>query len=150
VRGILYKLELKPSLMRILFFFTLCSINFISLVAQDVATDKSQVLAPEEFYLGIKSTDVPLIIDVRTWKEYRKDRIQGARLTESSVSLKSVVDSFDLEQPIFVYCDDNQRSTAACSFLVDWGYSNVSELAGGMMAWKLASYEIDTEKRKSQ
>lgn len=132
--------------MRILLFITLCSINFISLFAQDVAPDKSQLLSPEEFYLGIKSSDVPLIIDVRTWKEYKKDRIHGARLTESSINLKSVVDSFDIEQPIFVYCDDNQRSTAACSFLVDWGYINVSELAGGMMAWKLASYEIDTEK----
>ena len=136
--------------MRILLFFTLCSINFISLLAQDVAEDKSQLLTPEEFYLGIKTADVPLIIDARTWKEYRKDRIQGARLTESSISLKSVVDSFDLEQPIFVYCDDNQRSTAACSFLRDWGYLNVSELAGGMTAWKLASYEIDTEKIKRE
>ena len=136
--------------MRILLFFTLCSINFISLLAQDVASDKSQLLAPEEFYLNIKSTDVPLIIDARTWKEYRKDRIHGAILTESSISLKSVVDSFDMEQAIFVYCNDNQRSTAACSFLRDWGYTNVSELAGGMMAWKLASYEIDTEKIKRE
>ena len=134
--------------MRILLFLTLFSINFLSLLAQDVAENKSQLLAPEEFYLGIKSADVPLIIDARTWKEYRKDRIHGAILTESSVSLKSVVDSFDMEQPIFVYCDDNQRSTAACSFLRDWGYTNVSELAGGMIAWKLASYEIDTEKIK--
>ena len=136
--------------MRILLFFTLCSINFISLLAQDVAPDKSQLLTPEEFYLNIKSTDVPLIIDARTWKEYRKDRIHGAILTESSISLKSVVDSFDMEQALFVYCDDNQRSTAACSFLRDWGYTNVSELAGGMMAWKLSSYEIDTEKIKRE
>ena len=134
--------------MRILLFFMLCSINIISIVAQDVAEDKSWLLSPEEFYLSIKSTDVPLIIDTRTWKEYRKDRIHGARLTESSVSLKSVVDSFDVEQPIFVYCDDNQRSTAACDFLRDWGYTNVSELAGGMIAWRSASYEIDTEKIK--
>ena len=134
--------------MRILLFFMLCSINVISLLAQDVAEDKSWMLSPEEFYLSIKSANVPLIIDTRTWKEYRKDRIHGARLTESSVSLKSVVDSIDMEQPIIVYCDDNQRSTAACSFLREWGYRNVSELAGGMFAWRLASYEIDTEKIK--
>jgi rhodanese-related sulfurtransferase len=115
-------------------------------LAQDVAKNKSQLLAPEEFYLNMKSADVPLIIDARTWKEYRKDRIHGARLTESTVSLKSLIDSFDMEHPIFVYCDNNQRSTTACTFLRDWGYTNVSELAGGMIAWKLASYEIDTEK----
>ena len=136
------------TMMRILLFFTLCSINVISLVAQDTAEDKSWLLSPEEFYLGIKSVDVPLIIDARTWKEYRKDRIHGAILTESSTSLKLVVDSLDMEQQIFVYCNDNQRSTAACSFLRDWGYTNVTELAGGMIAWKLAAYEIDIEKIK--
>ena len=136
------------TLMRISLFLTLFTINVISVVAQDTAEDKSLLLSPEEFYLGIKSADVPLIIDARTWKEYRKDRIDGAILTESSTSLKSVVDSLDIEQPIFVYCDDNQRSTAACSFLRDWGYTNVTELAGGMIAWKLAAYEIDTEKIK--
>ena len=134
--------------MRILLLLTLFTINVISVVAQDTAKDKSLLLSPEEFYLGIKSADVPLIIDARTWKEYRKDRIHGAILTESSTSLKSVVDSLDIEQPIFVYCDDNQRSKSACSFLRDWGYSNVTELAGGMIAWKLAAYEIDIEKIK--
>jgi hydroxyacylglutathione hydrolase len=128
----------------------LFSINGISLLAQDLAEEKSSLLSPEEFYLRIKSTEVPLIIDARTWKEYRKDRIQGARLTESSVDLKSAVDSVDMEQPIFVYCDDNQRSSAACTFLNDWGYTNVSELAGGMIAWKLAAYEIDTAKIKKE
>jgi len=136
--------------MRILLFITLCSFPIISLMAQDVAENKSQLLSPEEFYLGIKSADVPLIIDARTWKEYRKDRIHGARLIESSTSLKSLVDSLDKEQPIFIYCDDNKRSTAACSFLKDWGYTNVSELAGGLIAWKLAAYEIDTEKVKKE
>ena len=134
--------------MRVLLFILLCSVNVISLMAQDVATDKSKLLSPEEFYVNMKSVDIPIIIDARTWKEYRKDRIPGARLTESSVILKTVVDSFDVEQAIFVYCDDSQRSKAACSLLRDWGYTNVSELAGGMIAWKLATYEIDTEKIK--
>jgi len=136
--------------MRVLLFFSLCSINFIFLLAQEVAENKSQLLSPEEFYIGIKSADVPAIIDVRTWKEYRKDRIHGARLAASSVQLKSLVDNLDMEHPIFVYCDDNQRSKAACNFLRDWGYTNISELAGGMIAWKLALYEIDTEKMKRE
>jgi len=132
--------------MRILLFFMLYSVNIISLVAQDAAVNKSGLLSPEEFYVSMKSANVPLIIDARTWKEYRKDRIPGARLTESSTILRSVVDSFDVDQAIFVYCDDNQRSTTACSFLREWGYNNVYELAGGMIAWKLASYEVDKEK----
>jgi rhodanese-related sulfurtransferase len=144
-----YKRKSISSLMRILLIFILCLVNVISPVAQDVDEDKSILLSPEDFYIAIKSTDVPLIIDVRTWKEYRKDRIPGARLTETSTILKTVVDSVDVDQAIFVYCDDNQRSTAACSLLRDWGYTKVFELAGGMIAWKLASYEIDAEKIKT-
>jgi rhodanese-related sulfurtransferase len=134
--------------MRILLLLTLFSIKVISVVGQDITEKKSWLHSPEEFYLGIKSADVPLIIDARTWKEYRKERIHGAILTESSTSLKSVVDSLDMEQAIFVYCGGNQRSTAACSFLRDWGYTNVTELAGGITAWIMAGYEIDTEKIK--
>ncbi len=136
--------------MRILLFVMLCSVNITSLVAQDTAVDNSGLLPPEEFYIGIKSVDVPLVIDTRTWKEYRKDRIPGARLAESSAVLKSVVDSFDVDQAIFVYCDDNRRSATACSFLRNWGYKNVHELEGGMIAWKFASYEVDTKKLRKR
>jgi rhodanese-related sulfurtransferase len=129
-----------------LLFFILSSVYVLPLSAQEANGEKSRLLSPEEFYVKMKSADVPLILDTRTWKEYRKDRIPEARLTESSVILRSVVDSLDKEYPIFVYCDDNQRSTTACEFLRDWGYTNVYELAGGMIAWKLASYEVDTEK----
>lgn len=132
--------------MQILLFFILSSVYMLPLSAQEANGEKSRLLSPEEFYVKMKSADVPLILDTRTWKEYRKDRIPEARLTESSVVLRSVVDSLDKEYPIFVYCDDNQRSTTACEFLRDWGYTNVYELAGGMIAWKLASYEVDTEK----
>ena len=133
--------------MRILLFLILCSVPILHLSAQETNMEKSRLLSPEEFYIKLNSADVPLIIDVRTWKEYRRDRITGAVLAESSAVLRSVVDSLDMEHPIFVYCDDNQRSTTACKFLRDWGYTNVYELAGGMIAWKLASYEIDTEKK---
>lgn len=132
--------------MKILLLFVFCLSAVTALVAQDMATDNARLLSPEEFYISMKSAQFPVIIDTRTWKEYRRDRIHGARLAESSVMLKSIVDSFDLDHPIFIYCDDNQRSSAACSFLRDWGYNHVSELAGGMIAWELASYEVDKEK----
>jgi rhodanese-related sulfurtransferase len=134
--------------MRILLLFLLSSFFVLPLAAQDMNLENPKLFSPEEFYMHLKSAELPLIIDARTWKEYKKDRIPGAKLTESSEILRSVVDSCDSDYAIFVYCNDNQRSSAACSFLRDWGYKNVSELAGGMMAWKLASYEIDTEKVK--
>lgn len=134
--------------MRKLLLFLLSSFSVLPHVAQDVYEEQPRLLSPEAFYMRLKSSELPLIIDARTWAEYKKDRIPGAKLTESSAILRSAVDSCDAEYAIFVYCDDNQRSSAACSFLRDWGYKNVSELAGGMNAWKLSYYEIDREKIK--
>jgi rhodanese-related sulfurtransferase len=134
--------------MRILLLLILFAVNSLCLTAQETNLGMSRLLTPEEFYVKINSADLPLIIDARTWMEFKKDRIPGARLTESSTELKEAVDSLDMDHAILVYCDDNQRSTVACNFLKDWGYTNVSELAGGMIAWKLASYEVDIQKIK--
>ena len=144
--GISYKWQLNLTTMRNFLLLILITFNGLSLAGQEANRGVTQLLTPEEFHIRMNSADLPLLIDARTWKEFKKDRIPGARLSESSVDLKEAVDSLDTDHAIFVYCDDNQRSTAACKFLVNWGYTNVSELAGGMIAWKLASYEVDTQK----
>ncbi len=132
--------------MRGLLFFIICSISVLTLEAQVADQDMCKVLPPEEFYIMMNSANLPLIIDTRIWKEYRRERIPGARLAESVAVLKTIVDSFDMEQAIFIYCDDYTRSTVACSVLVDWGYTNVYDLEGGMILWKLVSYELDTKR----
>jgi rhodanese-related sulfurtransferase len=40
---------------------------------------------------------------------------------------------------LIVYCATGGRSTLAAKTLIDMGYSNVSNLAGGMAAWKAAN-----------
>jgi rhodanese-related sulfurtransferase len=39
---------------------------------------------------------------------------------------------------LIVYCASGSRSTLAAKTLIDMGYSDVTSLAGGMVAWKAA------------
>ena len=117
--------------------YVLLLLSVFQIHAQDSAMD---------FYIGIHSCEYPLIIDTRTYKEFRQERIPGAILCENRSVLESILDSLDLDQHIFVYCDDGDRSLVACRILARKGFRNVYNLSGGLIEWKLSSYDIDLKK----
>ncbi len=49
----------------------------------------------------------------------------------------------DLATPIVVYCGTNQRSPLAAATLTEMGYSNVSNYADGVFAWRDAGHPME-------
>jgi len=47
------------------------------------------------------------------------------------------------EQPIVVVCRSGQRTTAACVLLGKQGFSQVYNLAGGILAWQKANLPLE-------
>ena len=82
----------------------------------------------------------PVVVDVRTEKEWRAERIEGSlniplnRLPEtwSDVPTGTVV----------VHCGSGYRSTVAASLLAKSGRTGLFDLVGGLAPWKAASLPV--------
>jgi rhodanese-related sulfurtransferase len=105
---------------------------------------------PEGFYtikadkLSEQLADAaPALIDVRTAAEWDKDgHIEGA----VNVPLADLFSNLDKlpakDKPIVVYCASGHRGAIAMMGLRLMGYENVSNLAGGLGAWKTANLPV--------
>jgi sulfur dioxygenase len=86
------------------------------------------------------------IVDVREAPEFidRLGHLQGARLMPLS-KLMERVDELDKEKPVVAVCRSGARSAQACVLLSKAGFSQVANLAGGMLRWKVEGLPVAAE-----
>jgi rhodanese-related sulfurtransferase len=83
------------------------------------------------------------IIDVRTPSEHYGTKIENSILADIySPNFKKIMEKFDKEGNYLIYCRSGNRSKTACNFLTKWGYKNVLNLSGGIIAWIEAGKEV--------
>jgi len=86
----------------------------------------------------------PVFIDVRSQAEWDKDGyIEGATL----IPLPDFMTSLDklptdVSTPILIYCGSGHRGAIAMTALRLMGYTDVTNLGGGLGAWKAASLPV--------
>jgi rhodanese-related sulfurtransferase len=107
---------------------------------------------PDSFYTikadglteALASSAVPALIDVRSADEWNKDGyIEGALnipLPEFMTSLDKL--PADKDAPIVMYCASGHRGAIALTALRLMGYTNVTNLGGGLGAWKAAKLPV--------
>jgi rhodanese-related sulfurtransferase len=102
-----------------------------SAVAQLSVADLKQKLAAKE----------PLqLIDVRSAEEYQHDgHIAGAKLIPLP-ALAQRTDEIARDTPVALICRSGNRSQVAADLLARAGYTAVSNVQGGMIAWRKAGY----------
>ena len=83
--------------------------------------------------MGTRSA--PLVIDVRTRREFDSGHIPGA-VNIPYDQLPGRFGELESSQEIVVYCEGGGRSTAAASALRGAGFSTVLHLEGDMSAWR--------------
>ena len=94
-----------------------------------------------EAKLRLASTRPPRLIDVRETEEFEIARIVGAELLPLSQWPTLAAEKLtDLRQPLLIQCHHGGRSARAAEFLLRNGFTDVTNLAGGIDAW---SVEID-------
>lgn len=87
--------------------------------------------------------DEALILDVREDNEWAVGHIPNARhirlgqLSDQIAQLEKYKD-----KPVVAYCRSGNRSARACAMMKKAGFSNVNNLAGGIVAWEQANLPI--------
>ena len=76
------------------------------------------------------------LIDVREPFEYEVSNLNGINIPLSGVVIESEKISKDV--PVIIQCRSGKRSAQAVMLLEQEGFTNLSNLAGGILAWKEA------------
>lgn len=107
----------------------------------DGTTRGVEVVAPEEFAERMTNGDA-VVVNVHVPYE---GEIAGTDLFvpfDEAASSTRLPDDHD--RPLLVYCRTGNMSATATADLVDAGFTNVTELYGGMVAWQTAGRSIET------
>ena len=87
--------------------------------------------------------DNTVVLDVREDKEIQGGIIKGARhITLGQLPDQIGTVSKNKQDPVLVYCRSGSRSGYACQQLTKAGFEDVSNLAGGILAWEAANLPI--------
>ncbi len=81
------------------------------------------------------------VLDVRTENEWHAGHIEGA-LHIHGGTLQERFGEIPRDRPVAVICGSGYRASIAASFLQREGYENLSNVLGGMSAWKAAGFPM--------
>lgn len=99
-----------------------------------------QTITVQELKSKIDNGESIHLVDVREPHEHAEFNIGGTLLPLGKVQIMQVDDIEDLKnETVYVYCRSGNRSGQACLILGTMGFTNVINVAGGMLAWQEAN-----------
>jgi rhodanese-related sulfurtransferase len=84
------------------------------------------------------------IIDLRERSKFNISHILGAVPMPLNEPTNRVLDKLELGRDIYVYGTTDEEAAAGAAQLRAAGYRNVSELRGGLAAWKAVGYPVES------
>lgn len=91
----------------------------------------------------IVSSGDALVLDVRTPAEFAAGHLPGAvNIDVESSDFADRVSGLDEGESTLVYCQTGNRSGVATDTMVDLGFTELSELEGGIEAWAAAGGQV--------
>ena len=99
-------------------------------------TDHPIEITVEEASRQLSSATPPLLIDVREADEHAVCRIEGAKLIPMNI-IPARLAEIPQNVPVLIHCHHGGRSMKVTHFLRSKGYTQVSNVKGGIDAWSL-------------
>lgn len=84
------------------------------------------------------------IIDVRDRSEFNFSHILGAIPMPLNELVDRALSSLEISRDIYIYGETDEETAEAAVKLRAAGYQNVSQLRGGVAAWKAVDYPVET------
>ena len=82
-----------------------------------------------------------MILDVRSKDEWLDGHIEGSQNIYVGL-IESCIKEVPTDRNMAVVCKSGTRSSFASSILLRAGYKNITNILGGMDAWKKMGYDI--------
>lgn len=83
----------------------------------------------------------PLLVDVRERNEFATLRVDGAVLMPLS-SFADTYEQLPRDRPLLMLCAAGKRSLAAADHLARQGFADVTNVTGGITAWRAAGLPV--------
>ncbi|NJL40531.1 MAG: rhodanese-like domain-containing protein [Leptolyngbyaceae cyanobacterium RM2_2_4] len=84
------------------------------------------------------------ILDVRDRTQFNSHHIMGAVCMPIHELISRASTSLELDRDIYVYGETDDETVEAAAQLRQVGYKNISELRGGVAAWKAVGYPVES------
>jgi glyoxylase-like metal-dependent hydrolase (beta-lactamase superfamily II)/rhodanese-related sulfurtransferase len=111
--------------------------GFRSVDARPSLIITTERITPELAAERLAGLHPPLVVDVRAPGERAAKKIDGS-LSIPCQELRDRLGEIPRDRPILVHCAGGYRSSLAASLLQRAGFTQVSEIAGGLAAWEAA------------
>ena len=102
-------------------------------------------VTPAQAEKWLTATPTAQVLDVRTKEEFSEGHLAKAALipwTDKDFTTRAAKE-LDPRKPVLVYCLSGGRSAKAAAALVKLGFTDVRNLAGGILAWQQAGKPIE-------
>ncbi len=106
----------------------------------------AQSVDANNFENGMAKKDVQ-ILDVRTPAEFNQGHLANAmhaNWNEKEEFMRRI-EALDKNEPVYIYCLSGRRSAEAANLMREKGFTQVTELQGGINAWKQAGKRLGAE-----
>jgi rhodanese-related sulfurtransferase len=84
------------------------------------------------------------IIDIRDRSDFIFCRIMGAVNLPANKLVERALTNFELSRDLYIYSEADEDTVAAAAKLREAGFRNVSELQGGLPAWRAMGYQVES------
>lgn len=124
----------------ILHLVTVAALAFVTLSTSACGQTAKTVTVEEAKAMIDKNTKI-VVLDVRTPGEWNSGHLKNAKHADiQSSDFEQKIASIDKNATVVVYCAAGGRSSRAASIMVQKGYKDVINMAGGINAWNAAGY----------